>query len=374
MFFLIPAFAYPVSAASAPIYQDGTDKGAESMQGLSLPSLDAQTGTVDMPPDLAFVRAGPKVLMVLNGHTVSPSPGQCSDVRAGAETVPVTDGDYCIVDGPALHLLVGADSVEVTLLESLLSGTAPSTDARAEGETDAMAPIADEGVGVSLPNVPGGADLLSRPVPWWVLALVAILLLLANIVALQAIRALRRAQVSVDLIIMLAALLVLLLAVFSQVADRTVQGRHIAQRLHADELCRLAAGKGMDVALAPNGTRTELSLPSTLRDGTPYTLHFRSEAHLVEVVWFSRDANRAHCAFPGAVAGNTTNVLSSANLTNIKGVVTVAPLQRAYSCAQWCALQGQGGSCKVSCAPGEGAAVAAAGFCGLQSCCCGGAP
>lgn len=135
----------------------------------------------------------------------------------------------------------------------------------------------------------------------------------------------KRAQVSVDWIIMFAFLLILLLFMFVTVRDRDAEMISTSTKLYAKAVSDKVAGEINAVYLAGDGTSKTVGLPATLKDGTVYTVIIYPEARKVEIRWIYRNQTM-HYSSPMLsknLAGNLTRISNDISISNSKGVITI---------------------------------------------------
>ena len=135
----------------------------------------------------------------------------------------------------------------------------------------------------------------------------------------------RKAQVSVEMIILLSALLILVMGIissFSSASDRSFFSRRTVSAREFSE--RLAYGIN-NVHLAGSGASTEVLLPETLIDNTVYNITIYPEQHLLEISWMARRDLERHQLqlLTGSLSGNLSGINGVVQLSNVDGTVIV---------------------------------------------------
>lgn len=135
----------------------------------------------------------------------------------------------------------------------------------------------------------------------------------------------RKAQVSVEMVILLSALLILLMGIistFSSASDRSFFSKRTVSAREFSE--RLAYGIN-NVYLAGEGASTEVVLPETLIDNTNYSIIIYPSQHLLEISWRARqDTERYQVQLlTGGLSGSLSGIHGAVQLSNAHGSVIV---------------------------------------------------
>lgn len=135
----------------------------------------------------------------------------------------------------------------------------------------------------------------------------------------------RRAQVSIEMVILLSALLILLMGIistFSSATDRSFISRRAVSAREFSE--RLAYGIN-NVYLAGEGAETEILIPQTLIDNTNYSISIYPSSHILEVSWKARQDIERHQVqlLTAGLTGNLSGIHGPVSLLNANGTVVI---------------------------------------------------
>ncbi|HIH42787.1 TPA: hypothetical protein HA246_04020 [Candidatus Woesearchaeota archaeon] len=139
-------------------------------------------------------------------------------------------------------------------------------------------------------------------------------------------RVLKKSQISVEFIIILAVMLIVFLGVFIVADKRTAEMYSVRTKLYAKMEADKFASDVNGVFLAGSGTGKISILPSTLKDNSAYNISIYPSEHKLQVVWQSSGIEDHYSA--ALIAGNISGVLSSinypVNLSNINGGIVIS--------------------------------------------------
>jgi hypothetical protein len=134
-----------------------------------------------------------------------------------------------------------------------------------------------------------------------------------------------KAQLSTEVVILLAALLIVLMTIlsaFSNSPERSfLNRRSISAREYSE---KLAFGIN-NIFLAGDGASQSLAIPTTLIDGTNYSISIIPAKRLVEIRWQSKQdlMQYSNQLITSKIGGKTTGIIGMANLTNLNGTVII---------------------------------------------------
>ena len=135
----------------------------------------------------------------------------------------------------------------------------------------------------------------------------------------------RRAQLSVEIIILLSALLIIIMAIISSFAigpERSVLNKRSTSAREYSERLAYAIN---NIYLAGDGARLSLGLPQTLIDGTSYSINIYPEKHIIDITWLS-GTNPSHSSIQlltSSLSGKLSGINGNLNLTNSGGVIII---------------------------------------------------
>ncbi len=135
----------------------------------------------------------------------------------------------------------------------------------------------------------------------------------------------RKGQVSVEMIILLSALLILLMgfiSTFSSASDRSYLSRRAVSAREFSE--RLSYGIN-NVYLTGDDAETEIELPETLIDNTNYSISIYPSQHILEISWRGRQDMERHQVqlLTGDISGNISGIYGTVRLFNANGTVVM---------------------------------------------------
>jgi hypothetical protein len=135
----------------------------------------------------------------------------------------------------------------------------------------------------------------------------------------------RKAQVSVEMIILLSALLILVMGIistFSSASDRSLFNRRTVSAMEFSE--NLAYGIN-NVYLAGEGAGAEVVLPTTLIDNTDYSIIIYPELHILEISWKARQDIETHQVqlLTAQLGGKLSGINGSVSLSNVNGTIMI---------------------------------------------------
>jgi hypothetical protein len=135
----------------------------------------------------------------------------------------------------------------------------------------------------------------------------------------------RQAQLSVEIIIILSALLIILMAIISSFAIGPESSILNKRSSSAREYSERLAYAINNIYLAGDGARLSLELPPTLLDGTSYSISIYPEKHLIDITWLS-GANPSHSSIQvltSGLSGKLSGIRGNLNITNSGGVIVI---------------------------------------------------
>src|SRR3989338_8024016 len=139
-------------------------------------------------------------------------------------------------------------------------------------------------------------------------------------------RVLKRSQISVEFIIILAVMLIVFLGVFIIADKRTAEMYNTRTKLYANMEADKLASDVNGVFLAGSGTRRISMLPLTLKDNSAYNISIYPNEHKLQVVWQNSGIEDYYSA--ALIAGNISGILSSinypVNVSNVNGGIIIS--------------------------------------------------
>jgi hypothetical protein len=134
----------------------------------------------------------------------------------------------------------------------------------------------------------------------------------------------KRAQLSVELIIILSALLVLVIAFMPLINQSSGYVIEQNRRMDTSTYTERLANSINTISLAGDGANTTLILPLSLQDNTDYSLNIYPRQHLIEIIW-QQDTLQQHTSqiTTSAVSGQLTGLKGKIRLRNTAGVVVI---------------------------------------------------
>ena len=135
----------------------------------------------------------------------------------------------------------------------------------------------------------------------------------------------KRSQISAEFIIVLSALLIVILIIFSIFDKRSDEYFYNKRLMNAKEYSEKVASNINTVYLAGSGARTLVELPPALRDQTSYSINIYPQHHIVEITWMSKNNIRHYSSqiLTSNITGTLTNIHSNINITNTQGVILI---------------------------------------------------
>jgi hypothetical protein len=134
-----------------------------------------------------------------------------------------------------------------------------------------------------------------------------------------------KAQLSTEMVILLAALLIVLMTVisaFSNSPERSfLNKRSISAREYSE---KLAFGIN-NIFLAGDGASQSITIPTTLIDGTNYSISIIADKRLVEIRWQSKQdlMQNSNQIITSGIGGKTSGIIGMVNLTNLNGTIII---------------------------------------------------
>jgi hypothetical protein len=134
-----------------------------------------------------------------------------------------------------------------------------------------------------------------------------------------------KAQLSVEMIILLSALLIILMVIISSFSNSPSRSFLSKRTMSARETAeRLAYGLN-NLYLAGDGASQSIILPPTLLDGTNYTITIYPAQRLVEIRWQSSKDIMTHYGqiLTSGISGKLSGITGTVNLTNINNTIVI---------------------------------------------------
>ena len=135
----------------------------------------------------------------------------------------------------------------------------------------------------------------------------------------------KKAQISVDLIIVLSILLIIFMSLFATIFQRNTQIASYKKQYYARSLSDKAASEINSVFLAGSGATKTIGLPESMKDNTNYNISIYPNARIVEIRWMHRQETR-HYGSPiitSNITGTLTEISDDFIATNNNGVVEI---------------------------------------------------
>lgn len=134
-----------------------------------------------------------------------------------------------------------------------------------------------------------------------------------------------RAQISFEFIIIFVVAMIIFLAVFSAYSNKTEQTSAKQTQLHAQTIASQVVSDIDSIYVAGPNSRRFLSLPSSLKDNTDYSLNIYADEHIVEVGWNDGGVDKRYTkSFSAPIIMNWTNITKFFWIKNRNGYVTLA--------------------------------------------------
>lgn len=136
----------------------------------------------------------------------------------------------------------------------------------------------------------------------------------------------RKAQISVDFLIVLSIALIMFMFLFKTASDRTQQFDIEASRVYAKELNDRLAQQIKSVYYAGDGSVLHVDLPNTLANDLDYSINFYPNYHLVEINYTAGTIDSRYSAFvpTSAIYGNLINLHQPITIRNSNGVIVIS--------------------------------------------------
>jgi hypothetical protein len=127
-----------------------------------------------------------------------------------------------------------------------------------------------------------------------------------------------KGQVSTEVMILLAVLLVMFLAIIATINHRENILSSSTSHLYAKSVGDNFAALINAVFLAGDGTTANISLPESLKDNSKYDLSVQPAARLVIMTWSSRNETRTYTSpiVTGSVSGNLSGITGTVAILN----------------------------------------------------------
>lgn len=136
----------------------------------------------------------------------------------------------------------------------------------------------------------------------------------------------KKSQISVEFVMILAAMLIMFLIIFMAADKRTAEMYAGRTKLYAKmEADKLAAAIN-SIALAGNGASKIVQLPGTLRDNSAYNISIYPGSHRLEIFYSVSGENDHYSAtlLTGVISGTLTNIRYPVNISNVNGGVLIS--------------------------------------------------
>ena len=135
----------------------------------------------------------------------------------------------------------------------------------------------------------------------------------------------KKAQISVDFIIVLSVALLVFLVLFNIISNRRDDMNSASTLLAAKEVADKLAIEVNTIHLAGDGAFKTVTLPETLRDNSDYNITIYPKYHVIEVNWnyLGNMKKYSSAIVTGNVNGSISSINGFVNLTNDNGVIMV---------------------------------------------------
>ncbi|MFA5141591.1 MAG: hypothetical protein WC471_01315 [Candidatus Woesearchaeota archaeon] len=136
----------------------------------------------------------------------------------------------------------------------------------------------------------------------------------------------RKAQISVDFLIVLSIALIMFMFLFKTASDRTQQFDIEASRVYAKELNDRLAQQVKSVYYAGDGSVLHVDLPVTLMNNLDYSINFYPAYYLVEINYTAGTIDSRYSAFvpTSLVSGNLVNIHQPITIRNVNGAIVIS--------------------------------------------------
>ena len=134
-----------------------------------------------------------------------------------------------------------------------------------------------------------------------------------------------RSQLSTEVVILLAGLLIILMALISAFSNNPERGFLDRRSISARESCEKLSSGINNIYLAGDGAVQVLYIPPTLIDGTAYVLDIRASNRLADIKWLSRSVFTYYESqiLTTSVAGNLTGIQGTVTIANSNGTISI---------------------------------------------------
>ena len=131
----------------------------------------------------------------------------------------------------------------------------------------------------------------------------------------------RKGQVSVDMIIVLAMALIIFGSLLSSVSSRFSQSDSERKEIFARDIAERIGNEINSVVIEGPGSRLTGSVPIGLPDSTPYQLDVIPDEQLISIRWMER-----HYSYPvlsANITGNISDLEGEYEIRNIGGRISI---------------------------------------------------
>ncbi|MBS3113214.1 hypothetical protein J4418_03975 [Candidatus Woesearchaeota archaeon] len=146
---------------------------------------------------------------------------------------------------------------------------------------------------------------------------------MANIIKLK--NSARKAQVSVELTIIISVALIMFLFLFKTASDKSQQFQIFTTDQYANEILNLFTHDFNSLYLSGDGTTQVVFLPETLANNIDYSINFFPDYQLIEINYSDFGFRKTHSAFliTSRIQTNLTNIHDPITLENQNGKIII---------------------------------------------------
>lgn len=135
----------------------------------------------------------------------------------------------------------------------------------------------------------------------------------------------KKAQISVDLLIIMSIALIMFMFFFKIASDKTQQFEIQSSQLYAKELTEKVAQEIRSAYLGGDGYVKRVNLPSSLMNNRDYSLNFYPDYFLLEINYSINGEDSRYASFiPTArISGNLSNINQPITIMNENGAILI---------------------------------------------------
>ncbi len=132
----------------------------------------------------------------------------------------------------------------------------------------------------------------------------------------------KKAQISVEFLIIIGVALIMFMFLFKIAADKSQQFAVQSSQLYAKQLTDKVAQNVNSIYLAGNGASKTIILPETMMNNLDYSINFYPDYNLVEINY--SNGKYASFLFVPEIQTNLTNINYPITIENNNGVVLIS--------------------------------------------------